>query len=161
MLLELSPNNPNESRFFDIWRGLSREQRSYVVVRSGTKTKKAAAVLAGQKPDTVYHWGEEVEEAALILKDDILIAALAIRKEALIKAIMVKVQGLESDNETVAQKAASEIIEWELGKANQPISGPGGGPILIAPTTIPLAEDELTKWRQQQQQKLTDARLSG
>lgn len=46
-------------------------------------------------------------------------------------------------------------------KVHQEITGANGGPILIAPASIPLAEDELTEWRQRQQQKLTDARLSG
>ncbi|RPJ29476.1 MAG: PBSX family phage terminase large subunit [Chloroflexi bacterium] len=63
--------------------------------------------------------------------------ARAIRRKNLVKAMMVKAGGLDSDNEVVRQKAASEIIEWELGKADQPLTGKDGEPhSLIIPADL-------------------------
>jgi len=46
---------------------------------------------------------------------------------------MVKVKGLDSVDEALRQRVASEIIEWEMGKATQrqEVSGRDGGPLKV------------------------------
>ena len=46
-------------------------------------------------------------------------AVRSVRKRNLLKAIMVKVAGLDSSDESIRQKVASELIEWELGTATK------------------------------------------
>lgn len=141
-MVELSESNPDKPRFFEIWQGLTRGQRNYVVARAAAKSKKAAADAVGIKADTAYGWGDIVEEAADIIRADMVGSALAMRKEALAKAMLVKIGCLDSDNEALAQKAASELIEWELGRATQTqeITGKGGAPLPIAIVKMNLDE---------------------
>jgi len=42
-----------------------------------------------------------------------------IRRRALAKAMLVKAGGLDSIREGIQQRVATEIIEWEMGKAEQ------------------------------------------
>ena len=64
------------------------------------------------------------------------------RKNAVLKAIAVKVKLLDSDEESIRSKAATEIIEWELGKATQPteLTGKNGG--AIETKDVSLDDDE-------------------
>ena len=46
-------------------------------------------------------------------------SAKAIRLRNLLKAMAIKVKGLDSNDEALRQKVATELIELELGKALQ------------------------------------------
>jgi len=74
--------------------------------------------------------------------------ATEMRRRNLAKAMGVKVKGLDSESERTRQGVASEIIEWEMGKAKQTVdsmvSGPGGGPV-----------DVIIGWKQQDGDKAT------
>ena len=96
-------------------------------------SKADGARHVGLKPNTVYTWGDHVDEALELARGDIQEAALQARKAVLLKAIRVKAKGLDSKNERVAQLVATEIIEWELGKATQRSehSGPDGGALTV------------------------------
>ncbi len=82
---------------------------------------------------TVYRWGEDVETALRLMAQDGLVTALHLRRRNLAKAMLVKVAGLDSADERTQQGVATEIIEWELGRAaqKQEITGPSGGPLVI------------------------------
>ena len=120
---------PQKSIFSDelgkILAGLSVDQVRYVVARMDYPTKGEAAKAIGLKPDTIYRWPDEVERAVELMALDAVESAKSIRRRNLIKAMAVKVKGLDSDDEAIRQKAATELIEWELGKAGQPISVAG------------------------------------
>lgn len=107
-------------------------------------TTDEAAKAIRLSPKTVYNWKPEVrlliEEAAQIMSANVLEAALEIRRHNLVKAMAVKSAGLDSGNEVVRQKAASEIIEWELGKADQPLTGKDGEPLIPTVTTIEIVK---------------------
>lgn len=92
-------------------------------------SKKEAAEYIGLNPRTVYAWDTYVDNAILIARKNIHAAAIERRKQALLKAIAVKIALLDSDDESVRSKAATELIEWELGKAKQmtEITGKDGG----------------------------------
>ena len=80
-------------------------------------TKGEAAAAIGLTADTVYRYPAYVDEALQLARADIHQAAIAMRQKALMKALQVKIDLLDSTDENVRQKAADSIIEWELGKA--------------------------------------------
>ena len=112
---------------------LTLDQISFVVARQQTATDKEAAEDIDIKPNTVYGWPPIVKEAVRLMAMDGLVTARHIRRRNLAKAMLVKVKGLDSDDETIRQRVSTEVIEWELGKAKQTTehSGPDGGPIII------------------------------
>ena len=57
--------------------------------------------------------------------------ARQIIEEAIIEAAEVKAAGLRSRQENIRQAAATEILDRNLGKPNQPITGKDGGALVI------------------------------
>lgn len=98
---------------------LTSEQIRFVITRQEYSSDKDAAEAMGLKPNTVYHWPDTVRDAVKLMAADGLIVAQHIRRRNLAKAMMVKVAGLDSKDERIRQNAATEIIEWEMGKAAQ------------------------------------------
>lgn len=117
----------------EIWEGLTPDQRAYVVARLDYPTKKDAAFHIGLKPQTIYQWPKEVERAYDLLKEDILLGAVDIIRVSLAKAAMIKVSGLDSDDERIKQAVATEILDREMGKPTQrnEHTGGDGGPIIV------------------------------
>jgi hypothetical protein len=101
---------------------LSPEQVRFVIARQDCTTDKEAAESIGVKPNTVYKWPDVVGEAVKLMALDGLVMAKHIRKRNLAKAMQVKVDGLDSGDERLKQGVATEIIEWEMGKAEQPLN---------------------------------------
>ena len=89
------------------------------MVENPSWNKKQGAEHIGLNPRTVYAWGDYVDVAIEFARKDIHQAAVERRKQAILKAIAVKVALLDSEDENIRSKAATEIIEWELGKATQ------------------------------------------
>ena len=118
---------------------MTPNQIRLVVAAQDYPTLKEAAEAIGVAPRTVYSWPEEVKRAIELFAQDSVSGALAIRRRYLSKAMAVKVAGLDSDDEGARQKAATEIIEWELGKATQ------------------KQEVDIVDWRQEAQQAGVDA----
>jgi hypothetical protein len=112
---------------------LTPNQLRFVVALLDCKSKKEAAEAVGLEPNTVYGWNGNIDQAYELFRLYRTEAALEIGKNALVKAMMVKVKALDSDDEGIRQRAATEIIEWQTGKAvqKQQISGDDGGPITI------------------------------
>ena len=112
---------------------LSTDQIRFVVARSECATDKEAARAVGIRADTVYHWPAIVRDAVRLMAEDGLQTALHVRRRNLAKAMLVKVAGLDSEDERIKQATATEIIEWELGKATQKqeVSGPDGEPVEV------------------------------
>jgi len=90
---------------------------------------------------TVYRWPDVVKQAVALMAADGLKTAMHIRRKHLAKAMLVKVRGLDSDDERIRQSSATEIIEWEMGKAAQPLTGENGGPLIVAIGGIDPDED--------------------
>jgi len=103
----------------DIVRTLTPAQMRYVLEAPRHKNKREAAKAAGVKAETVYRWPPEVDRAIDLIALSEVDAALAYRQTLLVKAINVKAEGLDSEDETIRQRAATEVIEWILGKATQ------------------------------------------
>lgn len=81
--------------------------------------KKQAAQHIEIEPNTCYAWPSHVDDAIEIARQRSHEAAVGLRRQALLKAMSVKVALLDSDDENVRSRVATEIIEWELGKALQ------------------------------------------
>jgi hypothetical protein len=107
------------SELTDIMNRLTINQRRFVVACMDYPNKNDAAKAIGIQPNTVYKWPEEVDRAIHLLSLDMVSGAKALRLQALAKAMMVKVKGLDSGDERIRQSSATELIEWELGKAQQ------------------------------------------
>ena len=101
---------------------LSTDQIRFVVARQEFATDKEAAQEIGVKPDTVYQWkhrGVPIDDAVRLMAMDGIIVAKELRRRNLAKAMAVKVAGLDSPKEPTRQGVATEIIEWEMGRAAQ------------------------------------------
>lgn len=124
----------------DVFSKLSVDQWRYITARieNPSFSKRAAAEHIGISENTVYGWDKYVDEAYQLAVLNIHHAAMEQRKQALMKAIAVKVSGLDSPDETIRQKVATEIIESELGKAAQrtEITGANGGAIKTEDVTL-------------------------
>lgn len=113
----------NSKRIEEILSELIPDQLRFVVARLHAHTDKEAAKEIGISPSTAYGWPNKsiIDEAILLINAEPIDAAREIRKKNLVKAMMVKAKGLDSKDERLAQATATEIIEWELGKAKQAI----------------------------------------
>ena len=126
--------NPTSDRLEAVLCQLSADQIRFVVARQTHNTDTAAAKSISISPNTVKDWkykGAPIADAVDLMALDGLVTALHVRKRSLAKAMLVKVAGLDSESEATRQKASTEIIEWEMGRAVQRSehTGPEGGPI--------------------------------
>ena len=117
---------------------LSPDQLRYVVARQDFASNKEAAESIDMAPRTVYSWGDDVREAVRLMAMDGLVTAQHIRRRNLAKAMLVKVRGLDNNDDGLRQRVATEIIEWEMGRATQPqeLFGKGGGAIKFEAVAI-------------------------
>lgn len=128
--------DPDVAELGEVIKDFSVDQIKFIVARQGCSTDRAAAEAIGVSPETVKSWkrrGVPIDAAAQLMAVDYVSAAMELRRRALIKAMTVKVGGLDSTDEGQRQRVATEIIEWEMGKATQrqELTGPAGGPIVI------------------------------
>lgn len=132
-MTDQSPQKSTSERLAELLPKLSRDQLRFVVAYLEYPTKREAAEAIGLEPNTVYKWNGIVQEAADLMALEAVEAAAAIRRRTLIKAIMVKTAGLDSADEATRQRVATEIIEWEMGKAanKTELTGAGGGPMRV------------------------------
>lgn len=98
---------------------LSHDQLRYVTVRLQMESKSDAAKAVGLKPNTCSHWPSYVERAVTLISQQQLETARHILEHTLVKAMMVKIAGLDSPKEQTRQAVATEIIEWNLGRPRQ------------------------------------------
>lgn len=116
---EITEQSTSE-RFSELWQALNHNQRRFCVAMLECNTKAEAAEMIDIKPDTVYRWGDEVDETIDLMVSDAKEAAVGMLTGALHKAVMVKLAGMDEDDPRIRQGAASEVIDRVLGKATQP-----------------------------------------
>jgi hypothetical protein len=110
---------------------MSKDQVRFVVASMDYPSKREAAIAIGISPTTVYKWPETIYEAITLMAIESSQAAIAMRKRALVKAMAVKVAGLDCDDDALRQRVATEIVEWELGKAQQRTDVTSGGEVIF------------------------------
>jgi len=115
--------------------GLEDAKLDYVWERSRARSDAEAIRKSGISRSTFYSWSKE-ERARLngyaqeLRRRRKLVAELYLQ-EAVEEAAKVKVAGLKSRKEHIRQAVATEILDRTVGKPAQPITGEGGGAILI------------------------------
>ena len=116
-----------------MWPQLSRNQRRFVVAMQECATKKEAAESIGLEADTVYRWPSIVDDAVKILSDDVEAAVWDILADSAAKAAMVKVAGLDENDDKLRQAVASEILDRIMGRPTQrqEITGADGSEVVI------------------------------
>lgn len=112
---ELSPEQ--QQRLDVILKDCTVKQRAYIGNRVALMNVKDAADAAGVVPSTVQRWPAYINEAIELLTVAAVFAAKSMLQSAVIKAALVKIGGLDSDDELVKQRAATEILDRVLGKA--------------------------------------------
>jgi hypothetical protein len=109
-------------RLKELLEQLTTNQKKFIARRLDFSTDKEAAEAIGMSADTVKGWkyaGDPIDEAVRLMANDGVIMSCHLRRRALARAMLVKTEGLDSRDERVRQAVATEIIEWELGKATQ------------------------------------------
>lgn len=125
--MQESVKKSTSERLAEILPQLSKDQLRYIVAFQDYPSKKEACESIGLKTNTVYKWPDVVDEAARLMAIESASSAVVIRQRNLVKAMMVKVAGLDSEDESIRQKSATELIEWELGKAGNKLDVTSGG----------------------------------
>ena len=113
---------------------LSTDQIRFVVARQEFSTDKDAAHAVRVSAATVKRWKQEgapIDEAVRLMATDGVIVATELRRRSLAKAMAVKVKGLDSTDDKLRQSVATEVIEWELGKATQSVKQELSGEVAI------------------------------
>lgn len=128
-----------EVKFSHIWQQLTHNQRRFVVQMLECKTKKEAAGIIGLDPRTVYSWPSTIDDAITLLSENVRDSAVSILASAAAKAAMIKQAGLDSDDETMRQGIASEILDRIIGKAQASLDVTSGGkPIPVREVIVEL-----------------------
>jgi hypothetical protein len=119
------------NRLAEILDELSPEQLRWLIARMDCNDAKSACARADVAYRTWSRWPRELlDEAVALMAQDGLVTALHLRRRALAKAMQIKVAGLDSRDRRMQQQVATEIIEWELGRAAQAVDVTSGGQAL-------------------------------
>jgi predicted DNA-binding protein len=118
---------------------LEDKHLSYVTERSRVSSDADGYRNAGISKNTYYGWTNEVRDhlndLAQRMKREAALKIHMILEEYAEEAAQVKVGGLRSRKEHIAQAASSEIMDRLAGKPTQhqqvEVSGQGGGPIVL------------------------------
>jgi hypothetical protein len=109
----------SSKRFQEIWQKMNHNMRRYAVARLEYSQKKEAAVSVGITAETVYRWPDFVEEAVAYLLLEARNSAMDILESGVVRAAMLKLEGMEVDDDDLQQKIASEVLDRVLGRATQ------------------------------------------
>jgi len=124
---------------------LTDVELDYVFERSKVTSNKQALKAAGIPESTFYSWPKEkqdgLNEYAQALKRNRLLAANLVLIENAESAARVITGQLASDSESIAQRAAQDVLDRTAGKPKQQMDVTSGGEKLSAPV-IYLPETE-------------------
>ena len=124
---------------------LADVELDYVFERSKVTSNKQALKAAGIPESTFYSWPKEkqdgLNEYAQALKRNRLLAAELVLIENAESAARVITGQLASDSESIAQRAAQDVLDRTAGKPKQQMDVTSGGEKLSAPV-IYLPETE-------------------
>lgn len=123
----MSTETEQVETFAELWGKLTPPQKRFAIAMQEWPTIKEAAEAIGISPNTAYNWNREVKEAVDFMTNNIALATLGILQANATKAAMVKAKGLDSVDERIAQGAATEIIDRNIGKVTQGIDHTSGG----------------------------------
>ena len=133
-----SDTGVDNHKFNTIWRKLNRNQRRFVVAMPEYSSKKKCAKELDIPAATVYNWPEYMNDAIELYQEHIADAATNILVDGISKAALVKVAGLDSEDERIKQMSATEILDRYFGKPKQRTehTGDEGGPLTVKLVTL-------------------------
>lgn len=108
-----------KARLEAIWPQLTWNQKRYVAIAHQHPDKASAAKALRIKAQTMYRWPEIVDEAAELVMGDLIEIAKTELQGAVLKAVQIKIEGMDSKGKRLQQDAATEIIDRVLGKPTQ------------------------------------------
>ena len=117
-----APNETLAAELAEVLARLNVDQIRFVVARQEYGSDREAAEAIDMSPNTVKQWkyrGAPLDEAVRLMVYDGVVVARTLRRRHLAKAMAVKVAGLDEDDQKLRQGVATEVIEWEMGKATQ------------------------------------------
>lgn len=104
---------------------LSTDKLKFASARVLEKDDKSAAIAIGISPQTAYNWPAEDKEVIRYIvanyTTDATSSAVALLKQHLLDAAIIKVSALKSLDEKEKQAAATEILDRMLGRSRQAI----------------------------------------
>lgn len=109
----------SEADFRRLWQELGHNQRRFAVAMMDYPTKKEAALAVGIEPNTAYKWNGDVDLVIDFLLEQLAASASAILESGVVKAAMLKLAGMDSDDEKTRQGVATEVLDRVLGRATQ------------------------------------------
>ena len=124
----------SREEFEKIWNEqMNHNQKRYAVACLDHVTKKDAADAIGIHEQTVYRWPDFVDQAVDFLLLDAKNSAMSILRSGLVKAAMLKLEGLDYKDEKLAQSVADSIMDRVLGRptSRTEVTGPEGEPFKI------------------------------
>ena len=122
---QVSPRNANKTLA-----NATPEQARWVLARLTCTTDRAAARKVGIHPSTVSKWPNkpQLDRAVCDLLQTPVAAILEILQQHGMEAAQVLADELKHKNRLAA---ANSILDRILGRAAQPITGEGGGPLTV------------------------------
>jgi hypothetical protein len=124
---------PKNISFEVRWRKLNRNQQRFVIALPEYSSRKECAEGIGMSAGTIYGWPKEVFKVAELYQDHIADVATSILVDGISRAALIKVGGLDSEDERISQMSATEILDRYFGKAKQRTehTGEDGGPVTV------------------------------
>jgi len=130
---------------------LTDVELDYVFERSKVTSNKQALGAAGIPESTFYSWPKEkqdgLNEYAQALKRNRLLAAELVLVENAEQAARVITGQLASDSESIAQRAAQDVLDRTAGKPQQKMDVTSGGKSIF----------DLDEWKRARQERLAEA----
>lgn len=126
-----TPKNP---RFTEVWKQLHRNQKRFVMSMPDYNSKKECAEGIKISVGTIYGWDSDlINEAVDLYQEHVQEVAEEYLTDAIAKAALVKVAGLDSEDERIQQMTATEILDRYFGKPKQRTehTGADGGPVAV------------------------------
>ena len=125
---------------------------AYVFERSKATSNRQALKNAGMPESTFYSWPKETQdklnEYAQKLKRNRLLAAEMVLIENAEKAARTITEQLESDHESIAQRAAQDVLDRTAGRPQQKMDVTSGGEPLF----------DIKEWKRKRQGRLEEAK---
>jgi len=132
---------------------LGDAELEYVFARARVLSDTEACRQAGIARSTFYRWGEtrraELNEIAQQVRRRVRLRVQRILEDKAEDAAHALVQGLESEDERIQQKAAVEILDRAVGKAPEEHHVTGSLAVLTG-DDLAAARDEAETWEQEQ-----------
>lgn len=119
--MSMAPHDlPRNDTFAALWSALQPNQRLFVLARLEGMSITDAAEKVGVNRSTASRW-RDADRAIELVQTAALDSAMSILQQSLVEAAVVKVTGLRSGDERVAQAAANDVLDRFAGKAKTPV----------------------------------------